>query len=74
MGFFVFRFFSPEVWDPLRLKYPEKKKTDFLREKKLIRARLGRGTWSTCEKNQGLVSQKRRGHWTLKEFGAISLN
>ena len=36
---------------------------------KYIRERLGGGTLNTCAKIQGLISQKRRGHWTLKEFG-----
>ena len=34
---------------------------------------LGMGTLNPCAKFQGL-SQKRRGHWTLTEFGGLSLN
>ena len=32
------------------------------------------GAFNTCAKIQGLFSQERRGPWTPKEFGAISLN
>ena len=39
-----------------------------------IRKRLGRGTLNTRAKNSGTISQKRRGHWNLKEFAATRLN
>ena len=39
-----------------------------------IGKRLGRGTVNTRAKFQGLFSRKRRGHWTLKEFGVLCLN
>ena len=35
---------------------------------------LGKGILITCAKFQGLSSQKRRGHWTLTEFGVLCLN
>ena len=49
-------------------------KSKYLAEKKKKRKRLGRGTLNTCTKLQGLISQKRRGHWTLKKFGVMCLD
>ena len=75
-GCFFSVFFSLEIWDHLRPKYPKKyKNSNIWRKKKKknpIRTSLGRGRLNTCKKIQGL-SQKRRGHWTLKEeVGVLS--
>ena len=73
-SFYVF-FFSLEMWDPLRPKYPKKyKKRKNLAGKKNIRKRLGRGTLNTCAKFQGIIYKKGCGLWPLKEFGVICLN
>ena len=67
------------MWDPSRPKYPQKiRNRNICRKKKQTkrnRPRFGRGTLvkHAC-KTSGSIFQKRRGHWTLKEFGAISLN
>ena len=59
---------------PFKTQTSHKKyKKNIIWRKTHIRKRLGRGTLNTCAKFQGL-SQKRRGHWTPNEFGAISLN
>ena len=71
--------FSLKLWDPLRPKYPKKNRNPNIRRKKrkqktpVTRKMLGRGTLNPCAKFQGL-SQKRRGHWTLKEFVVLCLN
>ena len=78
--FLFFCFFSTEIWDPLRPKYPPKtQKPKYLAEKKRkkkkpIRERLGRGTLNTCAKFQGLSLQNGVDIWTLKEFGVSCLN
>ena len=57
---------------------PPKKQTKYLAKKtkkRSSKARQGHmGTLNTCAKFQGLDSQKRRGHWHLKEFGVLCLN
>ena len=64
----------------LRTKISQKiQKPEYLaktnkRKIKNTRKRLGTGTLNTCAKFQGSVSQKRRGHWTLKEIGVLRLN
>ena len=62
--------------DPNIPKIQKPKYVAQTKKQKDICKRLGRGTLNTCAKFEGLtsISQKRRGHWTLKEFGAISLN
>ena len=75
MGFFVV--FPLEIWDAVRPKYPQKiQNSKHLAKKgkrKNIPERLRRGTLNTC-KIAGSISQKRRGYWTLKEFGVLCLN
>ena len=63
------------MWDPLRPKYPKKyKNPKYLakkneKRKKNNRERLGRDTSKHVCRFSGSISQKRGGHWTLKEIG-----
>ena len=71
-----FIFFSLEMWDRLRPKYPEKYKNPNIwrgkKKKKSKKARRGHTKHTrVCAKFQGLISQKRREHWTLTEFGVL---
>ena len=66
-----FFFFSLEMWDPLRHKYPKKYKNQNIWRKKKGFVNDSAGHY-VC-KTSGSMSRKRRGHWTLKGFGAISL-
>ena len=43
------------------------------KEKKTF-VKAGQGHIKHVCKNSGSISQKRRGHWTLKEFGVLCLN
>ena len=72
--FQLFCFFSPKMWDILRPKYPQKtKKTNIWRKKenenkkKSFKARQGHT--KHMRKISRSNSQKRRGHWHLKELG-----
>ena len=74
--FFRFFVFSPKMWGILRPKYPQKctnPKYLTKKNKKTKKNMLGRGTLNTC-KILGSNSQKRRGHWHLKEFWVLRLN
>ena len=76
MGFFVFVFFSPKMWGPLRPKiYPKNtKKTNIWRKKYKKIVKGPAGAHLTRVQNSGSISQKRRGHWHLKQFGVLCLN
>ena len=82
VGFFVFGFFFAGHVGSLKTQISQKlQKPKYLAkictgiyEKKNICKRLGRGTLNTCAKFQGLISQKRRGHLTLKEIGVSCLS
>ena len=80
MEFFVFLFFSAKMWGPLKPKYLQKiqkpkhlvKNTKKRKKKHSLKARQGH-IKHVC-KSSGSNSQKRRGHWRLKEFGVLCLN
>ena len=68
-------FFAGNVGSLKTQKSPENTKTKMSgRRRKKNRKRLGGAHYEHVCKSSGSTSQKRRGHWTLKEFGAVSLN
>ena len=76
---FCFWLYSPKMWGLLRLKYPKKSKTQMsdektrkAKKKHSLKPRQGH-TKHMC-KISGSTSQKRRGHWHLKEFWVLCLN
>lgn len=83
MFFFPF-FFRRKMRDPARdptlSRKKQKQNRNIWRKKTKNKKKLpmaGRqGSENTCAKFQGLynISQKRREHWTCKQFGAVSLN
>ena len=75
-GIFLFFFvFSLEIEDPFKIQISQKmQKPKHLAKKKRKNSnskRLGKGILNTLCKISGSISQKRRGHWTLKEFGVL---
>ena len=64
----VFSFFLPKMWGSLKTKISPK----YLAKKKDWKTRQGH-IKHLC-KTSGSITQKRRGHWHLKEFGASCLN
>ena len=70
-------FFLADNVGSLKTQISQNTKLHYLAEEKKqkesIRERLGRGTLNTCANFYGLT-QKRRGHWHLKESGVLCLN
>ena len=69
-------FFSPKMWGFLRPQYPPKIQTSqhLAKNKQAYSSKARQGHIKHVCKISGAISQKRRGHWYLKEFGVLCLN
>ena len=69
-----FFFFSPKMWGLSRPKYSQKYKNPNIWRKKKHSLKARQGHIEQVCKISGSNSQKRRGHWPLKEFAVLWLN